>query len=209
MVKKLSLSTALAVATLGVGAITQSAQAASVINNTGISNPDQVITFSEFSFPTGTAITDQFSSLGASFSPQLFYNVNPSFFPTESLASFSNTGNNVSILFNTNVTAAAFALQSNPEPTTFTALKDGMVVEFFTTNTNLSFLPDLTNASNFYGFENIEFNELRIENSSQIFQIDNLQFSNAITASVPEPSTIVALAMVGSGLLLSKRVKRG
>jgi hypothetical protein len=40
------------------------------------------------------------------------------------------------------------------------------------------------------------------------FSNSTLVYTSA-AASVPEPSTIVALAMVGSSLLLSKRVKRG
>ena len=152
-------------------------QAGQVINNDGITSPDQVVTFSEFTFPTATPINTQFSSLGVTFSPGLCYNVQPQFFPTQSLASFgcSPSGNN-SIFFNKVVGAAAVALQSNPISTTFTALLDGAVVESFTTTTSLSVLPDLTHASDFYGFTGIQFNELRIANSQQVFQIDNLQF---------------------------------
>ncbi|MDJ0581207.1 PEP-CTERM sorting domain-containing protein [Crocosphaera sp.] len=32
---------------------------------------------------------------------------------------------------------------------------------------------------------------------------------DSVAQSVPEPSTIISLAMVGGSLLLSKRVKRG
>lgn len=168
-------------------------QAGIITNNVGISSPGQVITFDEFTFATGTPITNQFSSLGASFSPNMYYNVQPVFFPTASLASFS-PATNVSVFFNQNVTAAAVALQSNTEATTFTAKLNGSVVESFTTTTTLSVLPSLTHASDFYGFEGIVFDELRIENASQLFQIDNLQFANS--AAVPEPSS---LAMFGIG----------
>ena len=148
-----------------------------VINNTGITDPAQTLTFSELSFKTGTPITNQFSGFGVTFSPSMFYNVQPLFFPTESLASFDlqGTQNNISIFFSQDVTGAALALQSNPEDTTFTALNNGVVVESFTIFTELSVLPDESHASDFYGFENIVFDELRIENASQIFQIDNLQ----------------------------------
>ncbi len=50
--------------------------------------------------------------------------------------------------------------------------------------------------------ENNQFSGVVDSNNS------TLVFTSA-AASVPEPSTIVALAMVGGSLLLSKRVKRG
>ena len=87
-----------------------------IINNTGIASPTQTITFSELSFATGTPITNQFSSFGATFSPSLFYNVQPAFFPTPSLANFDlagNINNPVTITFSHPVTSAAFAMQTN------------------------------------------------------------------------------------------------
>lgn len=177
-------------------------QADVVINNTGITDPAQTLTFSELSFETGTPITDQFSGFGVTFSPSMFYNVQPLFFPTDFLASFDlkGTQNNVSIFFSKDVTGAALALQSNPEDTTFTALYNGVVVETFTTLTQLSFLPDLTHASDFYGFENIVFDELRIENASEIFQIDNLQYT-----FVPGP---FSGALLGLAALCGTRRRR-
>ena len=166
-----------------------------IINNVGINNPDQVITFDGLVFSTGTSITNQYSSLGVTSSPGLCYNVQPIFFPTASLGSYSCTpsGNN-SIFFNDVVTDAAFALQSNPITTTFSSYLNGALVESFNASTVLSFLPDLTNASNFYGFENSAFNEIRIANNEATFQIDNVQYTRA---AVPEP---IVLALLSLGL---------
>jgi hypothetical protein len=180
------------------------ATAEQIDNNVGITDPTQVITFDEFTFPTGTPITNQYASLGATFSPGLCYNVQPIFFPTASLGSFSCSGGagggNNAIFFDGPVTGAAVALQSNPETTTFTALLDGVTVDTFSTGTNLSVLPDLTHASDFYGFDNEVFDELLIQNGSGIYQIDNLQFT-----ATPEPGSMFLLA---SGLLVALAARK-
>jgi hypothetical protein len=93
------------------------------------------------------------------------------------------------------VTAAAFAMQTNPGTSTFTALLGGLPVETFTAPTDLSFLPDLTNASNFYGFSGITFDAIEVTSNTTFFQIDNLQIGSA-AATVPEPATL-ALVVVG------------
>jgi hypothetical protein len=152
-----------------------------IINNVGISNPALTVTFSEYSPATGTPITTLYSSLGVTFSPSLFYNVQPDFFPTPSLANFDTNGNAnnpVTIQFSQNQTAAAFALQTNPGTSTFTALLNGIPVQSFTAATSLSVLPDLTNASNYYGFQGILFNQIQITSNTTFFQLDNLQLSN-------------------------------
>src|ERR1017187_149680 len=48
-------------------------QATSLNNTTGIASPAQTITFSELVFPNNTTITLQYSTLGATFSPNLYY----------------------------------------------------------------------------------------------------------------------------------------
>jgi hypothetical protein len=184
--------------------------AAPIINNTGLASPDVTITFSEHVFATETVITNQYADLGVEFDAGMYYNVQPDFFPTHSLANFSLEGGQpfhpVSIRFGTPVTAAALALQSNPGTTTFTALLNGVIVESFATGTTLSFLPDLSHASDFYGFSGILFDELTISNDFEsefgIFQIDNVQYT-----AVPEPT---ALLLLGAGLatLAARRSRR-
>jgi hypothetical protein len=160
--KRFLFATALALVAVGSGL---PASAAPVINNTGISAPTETITFSEFTFASGTSITNQFASLGVTFSSPLFYDVQPVFFPTDFLANFdlSDHANNPdSIMFAHDQTAAAFAMQTNLGTSTFTALLNGTPVESFNASTDLSFLPDLSNASNFYGFSGILFNQIEI-----------------------------------------------
>ncbi|HET9270222.1 MAG TPA: PEP-CTERM sorting domain-containing protein [Vicinamibacterales bacterium] len=179
--------------------------AAPIINNTGVASPDVTITFSEHVFATETLITNQYADLGIEFAAGLYYDVQPDFFPDHFLANFTFQGaqsNPESITFTAPVTAAALALQSNPGTTTFTALLNGVVVESFSTGTTLSFLPDLSHASDFYGFSGILFDELEIENDIGFFQIDNVQYT-----AVPEPASLL---LFGTGLaaLTARRARR-
>ena len=187
------------------------ARAGVITNDFGIANPDQTIGFDELSFPIGTPITDQFAGFGVTFTPNMFYNFSPFFFPTESLASFDGPNmNNISILFDTEVSAAAVAVQSNPDTTTFTALLDGNVVEQFSAQTSFDIAPTFSRANDFFGFEGIVFDELRIENTMQAFQIDNLQFdvSTGSNDVVPEPASLAIFGFGAVGIIAGGRRKR-
>jgi len=180
------------------------AGASALVNNVGLASPHQTITFSELAFDTGTAIANQFASLQVTFTPSLYYNVQPIYFPTASLANFDfvDTSNPASILFGQNMAAAAFAMQTNPGTSAFEAYLNGALVESFSSPTTLSLLPDLSHANHFFGFTDIFFNEIRITSGTEFFQIDNLQFE---FARVAEPGTLALLGLGLAVLGLSRR----
>jgi hypothetical protein len=108
---------------------------------------------------------------------------------------------NFSIQFLQQQTAAAFAMLTNPGTSTFTALLNGVAVESFSDTTNFNV------TTNFYGFTNILFNEIKITAGgfNSVALIDNLQFNPAATTSVPTPALLPGLIGLGLGVLRKRR----
>jgi hypothetical protein len=143
---------------LGIGSIgTNPAQATSLVNGTGISNPAATITFSEIPLANGTALTNQYTSLGVTFTG-LFYNPFASSFPNITPPSAGNFPNSTFnprtnpfiISFSQSQSAAAFSLASGSAGTsTFEALLNGTVVDSFSSATSFD------SSTNFYGFTGV------------------------------------------------------
>ena len=194
LVHKSSIALALLVA-VGVSAV-RPAQAQFFQNTTGIAAPVQTITFDEFVFAANTPLSNQYSSLGVTFSPGITYS--PQNFPAPNIDA-TNIGNfapitsPVSIFFNSTQTSAGFAFVSNAGTSTFTALLNNVVVATATAPTGT------TISNDFYGFSGIAFNEITFVpgGSNNAFLLDNLQTGTA-NAAVPEPS---ATATLGLGVL--------
>ena len=156
---------------------------AAVIKNsaTGISGADQTITFSEHSLAVQSAVTDQFAITGATVT-----NFHPGVF------SFG-------MKFGQDVSAASFAMVSNSSSWNFKALLDGVAVDSFSATVN-------TASNNFFGFNDLVFDEIQIVSPVSDFMIiDNLSFIAAEVADVPEPAS---LALVGLGLLGMSSLRR-
>jgi len=171
------------------------AQAVSLNNGTGISNPATTITFSEFPLANDTPLTNQYSSLGVTFNGLRVYNDFDGF-PNINLPAASNffpITNPFLIGFTQSQSQAAFSLATNGGTSTFTALLNGSVVETFSATTNTS------NTNNFYGFTGVTFDAIRVTaagNGAGI--IDNIQFGTATAQPVPEPFSIIGTLVGGT-----------
>jgi hypothetical protein len=194
--KKISLATiGASVVALGVAG---TAKAATLNNTTGLINPSQSITFNELPLAEGEQVTNQFSSLGVTFTNlynTTLYNGEYHHVAGNSLVNFRESVNGpFSIKFNTNQSAAAFTLVTNHGISTLTALLNGVVVEKF--NADTTTFP--TDPGNFYGFTDINFDEILITpgGNNTAALIDNIQ-AVATPKSVPEPASVFSLLALG------------
>lgn len=174
-----------------------------IFNTTGLLSPESTITFDEHILSTGATVTNEYSDLGITFSPNLYYSSQTGF-PNITGNTVTNfgSGNQVgsfSINFLENQTESAFAMVSNSSLWNFSALFNGAVVESFSEIVN-------TSTPNFYGFTGITFDEILISSSiNDAMIIDNLQMGE--TTSVPEPTSLAILALGLVGIGFSKKKK--
>jgi hypothetical protein len=217
--KRLTLS--LAAVGLLVG-MAPNSRADFIRNTTGITNPGQVIDFDERVFPQDTPITNQYSGVfgpeGATFITRtptpgfdtFYYYTAPipavPPFPNivgQNIANFPSTASALtpspytfSIVFDQPQIAAAFALVTNAGSSVFRALLSGVLVE-----TSLPQMTDTTSPNNFYGFQNIVFNEIEVTVTITTPPIDaSLALDQVQFSAVPEPSSIVLGSLAGLGL---------
>jgi hypothetical protein len=195
---------------LGCGIVgANPAQAVSLNNSTGISNPATTITFSEVPLAQDTPLTNQYASLGVSFSG-LYYHPSftgsiPNISPPSAgnfISGFTGVINPFTISFSQIQSRAAFALATGTNPsTTFEALLNNTVVDSFTAAT------DEQNTSNFYGFTGVNFDTIRINTTGvngSLALIDNIQFGSAATA-VPEPFTVIGTLIGGTAAVRMRK----
>jgi hypothetical protein len=189
------------------------AHADPIANATGLANPGQTITFDEFMYAPGTAITDQYESLGVIFSPMAFYDSQGPAGPFTGISgnylgnSDGTTENNpISILFTSPEIAAAVGIATNTPVglTTVTALMDGTAVQQFKLGTDVND-PGFVGFE-FLGFQGVTFNEITIDAGDQngAMLLDNIQ----TISTVPEPSTVALFAIGALGLLAIPRQRK-
>ena len=163
---------------------------------TGPPSPEVAITFDEIILPGSTVLSDEYASLGVTFSPGLLYNpgtanMSDSILGLDGrrLANFYPVTSVFSIYFVTPVSEAVIGILA-PDITTFTAFLGGVEVETFQ-NTRLP------QAQGFYGFTGITFDEIQIDAHSRFDAgralIDNIEFT--IAKAIPEPSAAVLFAL--------------
>lgn len=179
-------------------------------SDTGLSAPGQTIGFEEVVLSNGTLVTDQFASLGVTFTPGVSYQNSVSRRPNFSgpaVIDFAFSGfADISIQFSQAVTEATAAMTANFGGMSLTALLDDVIVESF----DYTF-PNNTvdsNFNNFFGFTDILFDELRLTPvGSTSVAIDNLAFTYA-AVPVPEPGILALLGLGLAGMGLARRKKK-
>jgi hypothetical protein len=203
----------LAAVLIAAAVATTSADAGFIQNSYGLSSPAQLITFEEHVLAGNTALSNQYSAEGVTFtgmtySPEDLSGFGYSHIVGHDAGNFPPVENPFSIHFVTPTSAAAFALISNPgELTTFEAYMAGVLQESSGPIATSSFDPD-----NFYGFSGFLFDEIRISSDAAVngaLTIDFLQFGTT-AAAVPEPSSIILLGIATPGFawIASRRPRR-
>jgi hypothetical protein len=176
------------------------ARAAISQSATGLVSPDNLITFDELVYASGTSLTTQYSGLGVEFVPNLYYNPQgTAFFPGiagNNVGNFSPVVNPFSIQFSflDPVFEAAFGFATNPASTTVTTKLGGVVVESLTASTTYN------NAlTGYFTITGSLFDEIVVSISSDLALVDNIQFSTAVDGSavVPEPTSMIVWSLLG------------
>lgn len=178
-----------------------------IASPTGIASPTQTINFEEIVLAMNSSLTNQYASLGVTFSPDVFYSPQTGFGNVQGhdIGNFTFTGggpiNPVTMSFSTLQTAAAFSFDADTTPYLFQALLGGVVVDSFSATVGVS-------SNDYYGFSSDVFDSIRITQTGAgggpDWVADNIKTGAAATA-VAEPTT---LFLLGSGLVVLARLSR-
>lgn len=201
----------------------------------GLVAPTTIITFSELKLAQDTVVTTQYSTLGATFDPGLFFSpVDPDAINGYNAVNGNALGNFYSaqafdnadapaispivIRFTSPQTSAAFGLAANGTSFTFTALRNNIPVEsFFVAAADSDDVGGVVDA--YYGFTGVTFDSIAILSNmapADFFLVDNVQFGAGRLvlpnaggpAAVPEPDVAALLGLGILGTAASRRRAR-
>jgi len=183
---------------------------------TGLASPTSTIDFTEIALAPNTVLTTQYSGLGVSFSPNVYFDAEVAFGFAGDVSNFTDATepafvNPVVMSFSSPQTGAAFQMVADSTPYLFQAYlggAGGTLVDSFTDPNIQAVTPPL-----FYGFTGETFDTIVITQegagSGPFWDLSNIQLSNAsVTTSTPEPSTFLLLGPALAGLLLASRRRK-
>jgi hypothetical protein len=197
----------------------QPASAAPILNSaTGLASPANTVTFTELTIADDTLLTNEYTPLGIkSFSGLYQVNVpfqlNPNIGPgiANNVAVPTAVFDDFSFMFTGPQSAAAFALaQTTGNSTTVSAYLNNFLVESLIARPDPLLSEGLDDPNNFFGFEGIVFDEIRLSTSnvggSTGRGIDNIKFNPAqvLPDSVPGPLPLIG---VGVAFGMTRRLR--
>jgi hypothetical protein len=144
-----------------------------IAQNAGLSNPDQVIDFGANLYPNFTPISNQFAGIQVTharyFTTGSYINLVGGFLTND----FSGAPDTLRIRFQSPISSVSFVYHQvgSGRPSTFRVLYRGTTVDSF------SFLWNQSQANNYFGFENLVFDELQIDFVAD-FNFDTLAFDD-------------------------------
>lgn len=195
-----------------------------ISSSTGLSSPASTITFGEIVLPNNAPLTNQYASLGVTFSGGFYYNPCPACaippptgaapWITDFPSSDTPLGSALTtISFSGPIDGVAFNFASEFQSYTFTAFLGGTDVAQFTVPVGTSAVNG-TNGWGWYGFSNVTLDSLQIAGPVPTigeisgYEIDNLELGPASASSVPEPSSLILLSTVLLGVAFATRRTR-
>jgi hypothetical protein len=201
-----AISTSIAVFAFGLGV----AHAGQIVAGvTGLTSPVSTVDFSELSLAANTVLTTQYAGFGVSFSPNVYYDAETTFFPNE-VSNFTDATepgfiNPVVISFTSPQTSAAFQIVADDTPYLFQAFSGGTggtLVDSFTSTV-------AGDASLYYGFTNETFDTIEItqegDGGGPYWDLSNIELSNAAISGVPEASSMLLVGPALAGLWIASR----